>query len=300
MHRLLGDLPRGAEVAWNAGCCGIRERSAVRTAISGLEVRSAASLGEALAILRDDQRTPIAGATDLYVSLNFGTLEPRRFLDIWAVNELRDISMKGTTLVIGALATYTSLIHSPLVAGRLPMLVEASRQVGGPQIQNRGTLGGNVANASPAGDSLPVLAAVDAVVVLRSADAERRVPITKFYTGYRATVMHPNELIVAIEVPPVEGRQWFRKVGTRAAQAISKIVVAGVRARVPRIAFGSVAPTVVRVPETERSLAAGATIDEAARVLSREIVPIDDLRSTAEYRMRVATNLLRRFWIETG
>lgn len=272
----------------------------MRTAIWGLEVRSAASLGDALAILRDDQRTPIAGATDLYVALNFGTLEPRRFLDIWPVNELRDISMRGTTLVIGALATYTYLIRSPVVAAHLPMLVEASRQIGGPQIQNRGTIGGNVANASPAGDSLPVLAAADATVVLRSADAERRVPITKFYTGYRATVMRPDELIVAIEVPPVEGRQWFRKVGTRAAQAISKIVVAGVRAPVPRIAFGSVAPTVVRVPETERSLAAGATIDEATRVLSREIAPIDDLRSTAEYRTRVATNLLRRFWIETG
>ncbi len=272
----------------------------MKTAISGLDVRSAASLGEALAILRNDQRTPIAGATDLYVALTFGTLEPRRFLDIWPVNELREISMKGSTLVIGALATYTSLIRSPLVVEHLPMLVEASRQVGGLQIQNRGTIGGNVANASPAGDSLPVLAAVDAVVVLMGADGERRVPITKFYTGYRATVMRPNELIVAIEIPPVEGRQWFRKVGTRAAQAISKIVVAGVRARVPRIAFGSVAPTVVRVPETERSLAAGASIDEAARVLSREIVPIDDLRSTAEYRMRVATNLLRRFWIETG
>jgi CO/xanthine dehydrogenase FAD-binding subunit len=272
----------------------------VRTAISTLDIRSATSLGEALAILRDDQRTPLAGATDLYVALNFGTLEPRRFLDIWALNELREISMKGTTLVIGALATYTSLIRSPLVVENLPMLVEASRQVGGPQIQNRGTLGGNVANASPAGDSLPVLAAVDAVIVLRGADGERRVPITEFYTGYRATVMRPNELIVSIEIPPVEGRQWFRKVGTRAAQAISKIVVAGVRSRVPRIAFGSVAPTVVRVPETERSLAAGATIDEAAGALSREIVPIDDLRSTAEYRMRVATNLLRRFWIETG
>lgn len=287
-------------MAGNVGRCAIRRRDTVRTAISGLDVRSPASLGEALTILQDDQRTPIAGATDLYVALNFGTLEPRRFLDIWAVDELRDISMNGTTLVIGALATYTSLIRSPLVVSKLPMLVEASRQVGGPQIQNRGTLGGNVANASPAGDSLPVLAAVDAVVVLRSADAERRVPITKFYTGYRATVMRSNELIVAIEIPPVEGRQWFRKVGTRAAQAISKIVVAGVRASVPRIAFGSVAPTVIRVPETERTLAAGATIDEAARVLSREITPIDDLRSTAEYRLRVATNLLRRFWIETG
>lgn len=284
----------------DAGRQHIRERRPVRTAISGLEVRSAASLGEALAILRDDRRTPIAGATDLYVALNFGTLEPRRFLDIWAVDELREISMKGKTLVIGALASYTSLIRSPLLATHLPMLVEASRQVGGVQIQNRGTLGGNIANASPAGDSLPVLAATDAVVVLRSASAERRVPITEFYTGYRTTVMRPDELIVAIEIPPVEGRQWFRKVGTRAAQAISKIVVAGVRSDKPRLAFGSVAPTVVRVPKTERSLASGATIDEAASILAREITPIDDLRSTAEYRLRVATNLLRRFWMETG
>lgn len=272
----------------------------MRTAISPLEIRSATSLGEALSILRDDRRTPIAGATDLYVALNFGTLEPRRFLDIWSLNELRDISINGATLVIGALATYTSLIRSPLVARRLPMLIEASRQIGGPQIQNRGTLGGNIANGSPAGDSLPVLAAVDAVIVLRSAAAERRVPITQFYTGYRATVMKPDELIVAVEVPPVEGKQWFRKVGTRAAQAISKIVVAGVRSATPRIAYGSVAPTVVRVPETERKLATGGSIDEAVDVLSREIKPIDDVRSTAEYRLRVATNLLRRFWAETG
>ncbi len=272
----------------------------MRTAISGLEVRRAGSLGEALDILRDGGRTPIAGATDLYVALNFGTLEPRRFLDIWAVDELRNITMNGATLVIGALATYTALIRSPLVARHLPMLAEASRQIGGPQIQNRGTVGGNVANGSPAGDSLPVLAAVDAVIVLQSAGAERRVPITQFYTGYRSTVMRPDELIVAVEVGPVDGRQWFRKVGTRAAQAISKIVVAGVRAGTPRIAYGSVAPTVVRVPETERTLAAGGSIDEAADVLSREIKPIDDVRSTADYRLRVATNLLRRFWAETG
>src|SRR6187551_3050795 len=144
--------------------------------------------------MRDEQRTPIAGATDLYVALNFGTLVPRRFVDIWPLDELRQITVRNDTLVIGALATYTDAIKSRDVARRLPMLVEASRQVGGPQIQNRGTIGGNVANASPAGDSLPVLAAVDAVVVLRSADDERRIPITKFYTGYRATVMRPNEL----------------------------------------------------------------------------------------------------------
>jgi xanthine dehydrogenase small subunit len=272
----------------------------MRTATSGLDLRSASSLGEALDILRDEPRMPIAGATDIFVALNLGTLASQRFLDIWALDELRDISVSGEMLVIGALATYTSLIRSPLVHERLPMLVEASRLVGGVQIQNRGTVGGNIANGSPAGDSLPVFAAADAVVVLRNAGGERRVPFTGFYTGYRATVMRPDELIVAIEVPPVEGKQWFRKVGTRAAQAISKIVVAGVRAPRPRLAFGSVAPTVVRVPRTEAALAGGTTIDEAARVLADEIAPIDDLRSSAEYRRRVSANLLRRFWAETS
>lgn len=272
----------------------------MRTAVSGLELRRASSVEDALAILAEEARTPVAGATDLYVALNFGTLAPRRFLDIWSLDQLRDISVSGDTLVIGALATYTTLIESPLVRGRLPMLVEASRVVGGVQIQNRGTVGGNIANGSPAGDSLPVFAAADAVVVLRSTSGERRVPFTKFYTGYRATVMRADELITAVEVPRVEGKQWFRKVGTRAAQAISKIVVAAVRAPVPRIAFGSVAPTVIRVPDTESALAAGGGIDEASLILAGEIAPIDDLRSSAEYRRRVSVNLLRRFWAETG
>jgi CO/xanthine dehydrogenase FAD-binding subunit len=141
-----------------------------------------------------------------------------------------------------------------------------------------------------------VLAAVDAVVVLRSADAERRIPFTEFYTGYRKSVMRPDELIVAVEVPPVEGAQYFRKVGTRAALAISKIVIAGVKAEVPRIAFGSVAPTVMRARETERALAAGTHIEDVVRILGRELKPIDDLRSSAAYRHQVAGNLLRRFW----
>jgi xanthine dehydrogenase small subunit len=268
----------------------------VKAAIRELDLRSPRTLDEALRMLREEPRMPLAGTTDLYVSLNFGTLEPRRFVDLWGLEELRAISMQGNTLILGALATYTALIRSPLVAARLPMLIDAARLVGGVQIQNRGTLGGNIANASPAGDSLPVLAAVDAVVVLRSADGERRVPITEFYTGYRATVLRPDELIVAVQVPPVEGRQYFRKVGTRAALAISKIVIAGVRGSVPRVAFGSVAPTVVRAWNTEQALAEGAGIDEAVRILEREIAPIDDLRSSAAYRHRVAGNLLRHFW----
>lgn len=274
----------------------------MRIATSSLDLRRPATLESALQALRDDARTPIAGATDLYVTLNFGTLEARRFLDLSRLAELRGITERGDTLVIGALASFTALQRSPLVVKRLPMLVEAARLVGGVQIQNRATLGGNIANASPAGDSLPVLAAVDAAIVLRSVDGERRVPMTEFYTGYRASVMRPDELITAVEVLRVEGHQWFRKVGTRAALAISKVVVAGVRdgPRAARFAIGSVAPTVVRARKAEGVLAKGGKLEEAVRALQAEITPIDDLRSTAEYRTAVAGNLLRRFWAETA
>jgi len=272
----------------------------MKTALTELDMRSASSVNEALTILRDEKRTPIAGATDVYVALNFGLYTPRQYLDIWALDELRMISTHEDTLVIGALTSYTSLMQSQIVAERVPMLVEASGLVGGVQIQNRGTLGGNIANGSPAADGVPVLSAVDATIVLRSLDGERRIPINSFYTGYRSTVMRPDELIVAIEIPRVEGKQWFRKVGTRQAQAISKIVMAAVRAPSPKIALGSVAPTVVRAKMTEQALAQGASIDEAMRVLGEEIKPIDDVRSTADYRRQVSMNLLRRFWADTA
>ena len=243
--------------------------------------------------------TPMAGCTDLYVALNAGTLAARRFLNLWELDELRRITVRGRTLSIGALCTYTDLITSRVVRSRVPMLVAAAKEIGGPQIQNRGTIGGNVANASPAGDTLPVLAAADAMLLLRSVHGDRRVPFVEFYTGYRQSVLQPNELVAAVEIPAIAGRQWFRKVGTRAAQAISKVVMAGIdpgRGRAPRVAIGSVAPTVVRLPSTETALASGASIADAQRVLLDEIAPIDDVRSTAEYRRRVAANLLASFW----
>ncbi|MBV9109512.1 MAG: FAD binding domain-containing protein [Gemmatimonadetes bacterium] len=272
----------------------------MKTAVSPLALLEPKTLDDALAMLRDEgPLTPLAGCTDVYVTLNFGTQPATRFLNLWGLDELRGIGEMDGGLRIGALATHTELQRSPLVRERLPILVDACSQVGGVQIQNRGTLAGNVANASPAGDTLPVLAAADAVVVLRSASEERRVPFTGFYTGYRATVMRPDELIVAIEIPRVDGAQWFRKVGTRAAQAISKVVMACVRGERPRIALGSVAPTVVRLAGTEAALARGAEIEEAQRILRDEVTPIDDLRSTADYRRRVCANLLARWWMET-
>ena len=273
----------------------------MRTSTSALELRRPRSVKDALAMLKDDAKLiPLAGCTDLYVAVNFGTLHGARFLDLWSLEALRKITVADDVLTIGALATYTEIIRSRHVRKLLPMLVESARQIGGPQIQNRGTLGGNIANASPAGDSLPVLAAADATIVLRSADAERRVPYAEFQTAYRKTVRRPDELIVAVELPTQRGAQWFRKVGTRAAQAISKVVMAAVRAERPRIALGSVAPTVLRVPRTEAALAQGASIEDAAALLMQEITPIDDVRSTAEYRRTVAANLLRRFWQDTG
>ena len=274
--------------------------------VAGRDLLEPRSLNDALKMLRDEgPLVPMAGCTDLYVALNFGTLQPKRFLNLWTLDALRGIEARGSALRIGALTTYTDIMKSGVIRRRLPMLAAAAREIGGVQIQNRGTIGGNVANASPAGDTLPVLLAADATVVLRSGAGTRRVPMTSFYTGYRQTVARPDELIVSFEIPPLKGRQWFRKVGTRAAQAIAKIVVAGVwdKARAdarPRLAMGSVAPVPLRLSQTEQALGRGASLAEAQEILRREISPIDDLRSTADYRHQVAANLLGQFYRESS
>lgn len=263
------------------------------------------SLKAALSLLaRDPSLTPIAGCTDVYVSLHFGAQSgegpQRKFVDLWDLKELRGIDEKAGTLRIGALTTYTEIIESALVRKRVPMLVAASREVGGAQIQNRGTLGGNIANASPAGDMLPVLAAANARIVLRSEAGTRTVAFENFYTGYRQSVRRPDELITAIEIPRIDGTQWWRKVGTRRAQAISKVMIAAVRGRQVRVAFGSVAPTVVLAVNASAILTRGGSIADATAALLAEISPIDDVRSTGEYRAKVAANLLQQFWSETA
>jgi xanthine dehydrogenase small subunit len=273
----------------------------IRTGVSSLRLLSARTVEEALALLHEHERlTPLAGCTDVYVGLNAGTFGAREFLDIWRLQELKGIRETDAGLRIGALTTYSEIRQSPLVARWCPMLAEAAGQTGGVQIQNRGTLGGNVGNGSPAGDSLPVLAAMDAVIELRSVAGTRRVAFNEFYSGYRASVRRGDELITAVELPGVRGRQWFRKVGTRAAQAISKVVIAAVRDDRPRVALGSVAPTVIRARRTEEVLAASGDVMAARAVLLEEVSPIDDVRSTARYRRQVAGNLLVRFWQETG
>jgi xanthine dehydrogenase small subunit len=273
----------------------------MRTPVSSLSLLRPRTLREALVMLRDEGPVaPIAGCTDVYVGLQFGTLSDRRFLDLWPLDELRGIQSTPAGLRIGALTTFSELIASPLVRRRLPMLVAAAREVGGRQIQNRGTIGGNIANASPAGDSLPVLAAANAELILRSVDGERRVPFTGFYTGYRTSVRRADELIVSIDVPRLAGRQYWRKVGTRRAQAISKVMCAAVRGPSVAISLGSVAPTVIRLPKTEEVLSTGGSLEAAQQALEAEIAPIDDIRSTAPYRRAVSANLLRDFWQQTG
>ena len=265
-------------------------------AAGGLEVLRPRHLKDALAMLRaaaDEGRplTALAGGTDLFVTLNAGQRPAARYLDLWRIDKLRGVAGDGKRgLVLGALATYSDCVAARAVHKRLPILAEASRQIGGVQIQNRGTLAGNIENGSPAADAVPVLMAADAVVVLRSIDGERRVPLAQYYTGYRQTVRRPDELIVAVEVEVPEGAQHFAKVGTRAAQAISKIVMAAVG---HRVAFGSVAPTVVRAHNIERYLAGGGRdLEEARRAVQADVAPIDDVRSSAEYRRRVVGNLI--------
>jgi xanthine dehydrogenase small subunit len=228
----------------------------------------------------------LAGGTDLMVMLHAGTVQAAALLDLWSVRDLKGVHRKGGMLEIGAAEPYTGIINSPDAQRHAPALVAAAKTIGAAQIQNRGTLGGNLANASPAGDTLPVLLASDAVVVTD----RRAIPIDQFFTGYRKTALHADELITAVRLPL--GRQVaFRKVGTRAAQAIAKVVMA-VSREPARVAIGSVAEVPIRARGAEAAL--GKHDDSGAiRAVLADIRPIDDVRSTADYRRMVVQNVLK-------
>jgi CO/xanthine dehydrogenase FAD-binding subunit len=284
--------------------------------LADIAVHRPATLEEALAVLADapdDARpTPLAGGTDLMVVLNSRQVVPSSVLDLWRVDELRGIAARDDgSLWIGALTTYRSIIASPLANERSPALVEASRTVGALQIQSRGTLGGNVANASPAGDTLPVLLAQGCDVVLQSRDAGRRtVAFDGFYAGYRQPDIRSGELIVGfvLHALPEGATSWYRKVGTRLAQAISKVVLAGVASKASdgtlnclRIAAGSVAPTPIRLHGAEATGRGGLPGDVAAAVgtaARADVVPIDDVRSNADYRREVTGRVVEA-WIRS-
>jgi len=275
-------------------------------------VVSPATLSEALALMSAGEYRPLAGGTDLMVQLEADLAEPpAAVLDLSRLSELKGVSTDGYDVTVGALTTYTELRHSPVIGARLPALAEAAATVGAAQIQNRGTIGGNICNASPAGDSLPVLLAVDATFDVGSAGGERAVPAREFWTGYRQTALRDDELLLRVHFPVERARRTlFRKVGTRAAQAISKVVIAlsyredGGTWRDVRLALGSVAPTTIRAPKTEAILEGSrpgeSVTGAAAATLASEIAPIDDVRSTADYRRSVSARVLHRLLREEG
>ncbi|HKH49261.1 MAG TPA: xanthine dehydrogenase family protein subunit M [Thermoanaerobaculia bacterium] len=249
---------------------------------------------------------PVAGCTDLMVRGPEALHRIDKVIDLLGIPELRGSRAVDGGLEIGAATTFTEIRSSAAVRAAFPALVEAAGQVGGWQIQNRATLGGNIANASPAGDSLPVLLALDAVVVVAGRKGQREIPYAEFHTGYRKTALEPGEIIVRVRLPhlPAGSIQSFRKVGTREAQAISKVVVALVgrvdsgRIAELRLAAGSVAPVPVRLRAAEEAVRGLPPEAEAANragsIAAQEVQPIDDVRSTAEYRRYVLERVVRR------
>jgi CO/xanthine dehydrogenase FAD-binding subunit len=269
---------------------------------------NARSSDEALARLRDQPDTVIlAGGTDLMVELNFGRRRPERVVAIDRIDDLRNLAT-GPRVQVGAAVTYTRLLREDGVG---PALREASRTVGSPQIRNAGTLGGNIATSSPAGDTLPVLAALEATVVLRSTRGERRVPFGEFMTGPKRNVRAPDEIVMGAEWEDAGAAQTFLKVGTRNAMVIAVASLAMVLDRARRrvgIALGSCGPTILRATDAER-FAAGlldesgwepslraseAARSELGRLVAAAARPIDDVRGTAAYRRHVLAVIAAR------
>ena len=267
------------------------------------------TLTEVLALLAQGpgQWMAIAGGTDLMVLYAAGKLSAKKLVSLGDLAELRRIGVSESEISIGAACTYTDIREHEMIAREFPMLAAAASWTGSIANQNRGTLGGNIVNASPAADSLPALLVYDAGLILASARGERRVRYNDFHTGYKQTLLAPDELIRAICLPRrFSGYiSYARKVGARKAQAIAKTCIAGlgkVRGRVVediRIAAGSVAPVPMRLHETEnvvRGKEIGHDLLKAARKAAMaEIHPIDDIRSTAEYRSAVTGNLVQDF-----
>ena len=284
----------------------------MRAHVPSYQLISPATLGEALDVLARDEGAwkPFAGGTDLMVLLEAGNLPHENYLNIWSLPELRGLEVTDSHVTLGALTTYTEVQENETLRAEFPMLCQAASETGGLAIQNRGTIGGNIVNASPAADSPPALLAYDAELELVSAKGSRTIPYHSFHTGYKQMNIRPDELLRSIRLPrPTKGsRHYYRKVGTRKAQAISKICFAGV-ARMSaaqiadvRIALGSVAPIPIRCVQTEGALRNkridSETLANAKAALTAEIAPIDDLRSTKDYRLGVSLNLLEDFVVQ--
>jgi CO/xanthine dehydrogenase FAD-binding subunit len=281
----------------------------VRAYVPAYQLISPGSLGEALDVLaqNDGKWKPFAGGTDLMVLFEAGKLPHKNYVNIWNLEELRGIEVTDAQVTIGALTTYTEVQDHEVLRAEFPMLCQAASETGGLAIQNRGTLGGNIVNASPAADSPPALLVYDAELEVISKAGSRQIPYDKFHLGYKQMDIRPDELLRAIRLPrSAKARtHYYRKVGTRKAQAISKVCFAAVAStngkqiEEVRIALGSVAPVPIRCARTEDAIR-NQTIDTervaaAGAALAADISPIDDLRSTRDYRLRVSLNLLTDF-----
>jgi CO/xanthine dehydrogenase FAD-binding subunit len=280
----------------------------MRSFLPSYRLRNAATLDAALAMLAEDPGAwrPFAGGTDLMVQLAAGTLQHRQYINVFGLTELRYIDAAADVVTLGGLTTFSDVLRSRTLQADFPLLCRAASETGGIANQNRGTVAGNIANASPAADTPPALLVYGAELELASIRGRRVVAYQRFHTGYKQMDLAADELIVAIRLPRTAG--WidhYRKVGARRAQAISKVCFAararmdGARIADVRLAFGSVAPTVVRATRAESILRGNspdpATIDAAVQALSSDLAPIDDMRSTSRYRRRVAANLLIEF-----
>jgi CO/xanthine dehydrogenase FAD-binding subunit len=280
----------------------------MKSYLPAYDMKVALGLDEALELMACEpgEWKPFAGGTDLMVLLEQGKLSHKKFVSIWQLAELRGISVSENQVIIGSMTTYRQIQRSVVLQREFPLLCRAAYETGGIATQNRGTLAGNIANASPAADSPPALLVYDAELELVSSKGARWVPYARFHLGYKKVDLAATELIRRIRLPRNKGswRQHYRKVGTRRAQAISKVCFAAAafiehrEIKDARIALGSVAPTPIRCEKTEallRGKLRTGIIAAAKEQLAQDIQPIDDFRSTARYRTKVAQNLLEEF-----
>lgn len=286
----------------------------MRGFVPDFDLQTPDSLNDVLQLLAKypGEYRPFAGGTDLMVLLEAGVLKHKKYIDILRLKELQGIQVCTDFVDIGACTSYVDIQSHPEIRANFPSLVQAGSETGGLAIQNRGTIGGNIANASPAADSPPALITYDAQLKILSGRGERWVPYHRFHTGYKKMDLADDELIVMIRLPiPVPHTfHFYQKAGTRKAQAISKIVLAGTAVVVDgtvkdiRIAIGSVAATTLRCVKTEKIVKGhkvdAALITAAVIELKTEIAPLDDIRSTKEFRLDVSGNVLAKFLRNLG
>jgi CO/xanthine dehydrogenase FAD-binding subunit len=281
----------------------------MRSNVTQYDLIAPKSLDAVLQILADspDHYTPIAGGTELMVALGAGHLQPKKLVSLWGLQELRFIEETPDAIIIGAGTTFTDIRKHPVITRELSLLSQAASWTGSIANQNRGTLGGNIVNASPAADSPPALLAYDAVLTLISVRGTRTIPYRDFHLSYKKTALACDEVLLSIAISRnvIGYKTYIRKVGTRNAQAISKVAIAALahmsNGRIDdiRIASASLRETPARLAATEQSLLdqpiTPKTIAKARAAVLREVVPIDDIRSTAKYRATVAANLIEEF-----